>query len=523
VNSFIQLRVLRILFPSLALLALAAASFAPTQAALPAASSCPALTALVLPNGTITQSNLIAAGNFALSPDEHSQDSVEQGFKDVPTFCRVAVTLRPSGDSDIRMEVWMPASGWNGKLQSVGNGGWAGAISYGAMSQAVMSGYATASTDTGHTGNRGTFALGHPEKLVDFGYRAVHEMTAQAKSIIEAYYGKPARISYWNGCSTGGREGLKEAQRFPNDYDGIIAGAAANPRTHLSTWQIWIGQAMLQEPGAFIPKTKYAMIHKAVLDACDALDGVKDGLINDPTLCHFNPSTLLCAGTDSPNCLTAPQVNAMTKILTPVRNPRTGKEIFPTYEAGTELGWGLLAGGTEPFIYALDQYRYVVFQDPNWDWRTLNFDRDVELADKVDNDTINAVDPHLSQFVAHGGKLFLYHGWADPNVAPRASIEYYNSVVEVMGGARKTAGWVRLFMMPGMGHCEGGEGPDTFDKMAVIENWVEKGQAPERIVAAHLSNGVVDRTRPLCPYPQIAAYNGAGSINDAANFVCKTP
>jgi feruloyl esterase len=312
-------------------------------------------------------------------------------------------------------------------------------------------------------------------------------------------------------------------QRYPKDYDGVIAGAAANPRTHLATWQIWIGHAMAKEPGSFIPKTKYAMIHRAVLDACDALDGVKDGLISDPTRCHFNPNTLLCKGADSPACLTAPQVEAMTKIMTPVTNPRTGKEIFPAYEPGTELGWGLLAGGTEPFVYALDQYRYAVFKDPNWDWHTLNFDSDVELADKVDNDTINAVDPNLSEFVAHGGKLFMYHGWADPNVAPLASVEYYNNVVEVMGGAEKSSTWIRLFMMPGMGHCEGGEGPDRFDKMAVIEAWVEKKKAPERIVASHLTNGLVDRARPLCPYPRVAEYKGSGSINDATNFVCKAP
>jgi feruloyl esterase len=523
VNLGTRVRVLCIVFLSGIFLALAAASSAPTGAAPAPPASCPTLSSLALPNATITQAKAISAGDFSLLPEEHSQDSVKSGFKDIPAFCRVAATLRPTSDSDIKIEVWLPSSGWNGKFQAVGNGGWAGAIAYGAMSQALKSGYAAASTDTGHTGGRGTFALGHPEKLADFGYRAVHEMTLQAKSVIEAYYGKPARISYWNGCSTGGREGLKEVQRYPNDYDAVIAGAAANPRTHLSTWQIWIGQAMLKDPASFIPKTKYAMIHKAVLDACDTIDGVKDGLINDPGLCHFKPSTLQCQGADAPNCLTAPQVEAMIKIMTPVTNPRTGKEIFPTYEPGTELGWGVIAAGPEPFIYALDQFRYVVFKDPNWDWRTLNFDSDVDLADKADNDTIDAVDPNLTEFAAHGGKLFMYHGWTDPNVAPRASIEYYNNVVEVMGGAEKTSSWIRLFMMPGMGHCEGGEGPDTFDKMMVIEDWFEKGKAPEKIVASHITNGTVDRTRPLCPYPQVAAYKGSGNINDAANFACKTP
>jgi len=518
-----KLRVISIVFLSGLLLGLAAVSSAPTSAAPPASESCATLLSLSLPNTTITKAAAVPAGDFALLPDEHSQDSVKAGFKDVPSFCRVAATLKPSSDSDIKIEVWMPTSGWNGKFQAVGNGGWAGFIAYGAMSQAVRNGYATASTDTGHVGGRGTFALGHPEKLTDFGYRAVHEMTVQSKSVIEAFYGKPSRISYWNGCSTGGREGLKEAQKYPKDYDAIIAGAAANPRTHLSTWQIAIGQAMFKDSTSVIPKSKFAMIHKAVVDACDALDGVKDGLINDPTQCHFQPSTLLCKGADAPNCLTAPQVETMTKIMSPVMNSRTGKEIYPTYAPGAELGWGVLLGGTEPFIYALDQYRYVVFKDPNWDWRTMNLDSDPALADKVDDNTINAVDPNLSEFVAHGGKLLMYHGWADPNVASLASVEYYNNVVEVMGGAEKTSSFIRLFMMPGMGHCEGGEGPDTFDKMAVIENWYEQGKAPERIVASHLTNGVVDRTRPLCPYPQLASYKGNGSINDAANFVCKNP
>ena len=503
--------------------AFAAVSSAPTSAAPPAPASCATLLSASLPNATITKATLVPAGDFALLPEEHSQDSVKAGFKEVPSFCRVAATLKPTSDSDIKIEVWMPATGWNGKFQAVGNGGWAGFIAYGAMSQAVKSGYATASTDTGHVGGRGTFAMGHPEKLIDFGYRAVHEMTVQSKSIVETFYGKPARISYWNGCSTGGREGLQEVQKFPKDYDAVIAGAAANPRTHLSTWQIAIGQAMFKDSNSYIPKTKWPMIHQAVLDACDAIDGVKDGLINDPGQCHFRPSTLLCKSADAPTCLTQPQVETMTKIMSPVVNSRTGKEIYPTYEPGAELGWRVLLGGTEPFIYALDQYRYVVFKDANWDWHTMNLDSDPELADKVDNNTIDAVDPKLTEFVTHGGKLLMYHGWTDPNVAPRASVEYYNSVVEVMGGAEKTSNWIRLFMMPGIGHCEGGEGPDTFDKMAVIENWYENGKAPERIVASHLTNGVVDRTRPLCPYPQVAAYKGNGSINEAANFVCKNP
>ncbi len=484
-----------------------------------AATSCEGMASLMLPDATITSAQMVAPGGFALPAGPRGARGADR-FKDLPAFCRVAATLKPSSDSDIRIEVWLPASGWNGKFQAVGNGGWAGEISYTALADAVRQGYATVSTDTGHVGNRGNFALGHPEKLIDFGYRSEHDMTVQAKAMIKAFYGTAPKISYWNGCSTGGRQALQEAQKYPMDFDGIIAGAAANPRTHLSTWQLWIAQAVLANPASYIPKSKYPVIHKAVLDACDALDGIKDGLINNPTRCHFNPSVLLCKGEDAPTCLTAPQVEAATKMMTAPKNPKTGAEIFPTYEPGAELGWAVIAGGPEPLVYATDQFRYVVFKDPNWDWKTLNFDSDVALADKVDAGTINATDPNLKEFQAHGGKLFMYHGWSDPNVAPLASVNYYNSVLETMGGPAKTMSWIRLFMEPGMGHCEGGEGPDTFDKMAVIEQWVEKGVAPERIVAAHSTNGAVDRTRPLCPYPQVATYKGSENTDDANNFVC---
>ncbi|PYU19376.1 MAG: tannase/feruloyl esterase family alpha/beta hydrolase, partial [Acidobacteria bacterium] len=234
--------------------------------------------------------------------------------------------MRPSSDSDIRIEVWLPISGWNGKLQSVGNGGWAGFISYPALARGLADGYATASTDTGHTGNTGSFALGHPEKMIDFGYRSEHEMTVAAKAIIAAYYGDGPRLSYWNGCSTGGRQGLTEAQRYPSDYNAIIAGAPANNRTHIYAWSLWIAQAVHQGENSYIPPSKYAMIHKAVVEACDALDGLKDGLIGDPRRCHFDPKVLLCKGADGPSCLTSQQVDVARKIYSAAKNPRTGQE-----------------------------------------------------------------------------------------------------------------------------------------------------------------------------------------------------
>ncbi len=483
-----------------------------------AAAACDTLAGLTLPNTTITSATLVAAGEFSLPGGPR--------FDNLPAFCRVAATLKPSADSDIKIEVWMPAAGWNGKFQGVGNGGWSGSISYGPLVAALRRGYATASTDTGHSGGSGSFALGHPEKLTDFAYRAVHEMTVQAKAIVAAFYGNAPRFSYWTGCSSGGKQGLKEAQRFPADYDGIVAGAPANYWTHLMFSGLWIGQATLKDPASYIPKEKYPVIHKAALEACDALDGAKDGLIEDPARCRFDPAALRCAGDDGPACLTAPQVEAARKIYAGAVNPATAKRVFPGLEPGSELGWGAMAGGPDAFPIVADHFKYVVFKDPTWDFRTLNFDRDVELADKLDNvdgGLLNATDPNLRAFVARRGKLLLYHGWNDQLIAPRNAIDYYKSVVAAMGGADKTMESVRLFMAPGMTHCAGGEGPSSFDALSAIEQWVEHAKAPTEIIASHLTGGVADRTRPLCPYPQVAHYNGAGTIDDAASFVCKAP
>ena len=257
-----------------------------------------------------------------------------------------------------------------------------------------------------------------------------------------------------------------------------------------------------------------------MLNACDTLDGVKDGLIGDPTRCRFDPQVIACGKEDGRECLTARQVETARTIMRPAKTSR-GEEVFPGYAPGTELGWGTIVGGPEPTSLAIDHYKLVVFKDATWDWRTFNIDRDVAVADKVDNGTINAVDPNIQPFTGRGGKLLLYHGWADPLVAPGTSINYYNSVVKALGGPSKTAASVRLFMVPGMGHCGGGEGPNTFDAIGALERWVEEGQPPERIVASHSTNGVVDRTRPLCPYPQVAVYKGTGSTDDATNFVCR--
>jgi len=483
------------------------------------AAPCDTLNSLKLPDTTITAAQVVPAGQFSVPVEGQAKGKGANPYADLPAFCRVAATIEPTSDSDIKVEVWLPASGWNSKFEGVGNGGWAGSISYREMSDALRGGYATASTDTGHVGGRGTFALDHPEKLIDFGWRSEHEMTVKAKAVIQAFYGSAPRLSYWNGCSTGGRQGLKEAQKFPDDYDAVIAGAPAN-RTAIS---LWIADAVLKDPASYIPPSKYPMIHQAALDACDARDGLKDGLIDDPTKCNFDPKTLLCKGADGPSCLTAAQAEAAKKIYSPAVNPRTGQQLFSSLVPGTELGWGIQALGPEPSVNIYDQYRYVVFKDPNWDWRTFNFDSDVVRGDLPENLVMNATDPNLKAFFSHNGKLLLYHGWSDPNVPTLNTIKYYKSVVDTMGGAAKTSNNIRLFLEPGMGHCSGGEGPNVFDKVGALQQWVEQGKAPETLIASHSTGGKVDRTRPLCPYPQVAKYKGSGSIDDAANFSCKAP
>ena len=494
------------------------------------AAICESLVALSLPNATITLAQSVAAGGFSAPATGQGAAPPNATFKQLPAFCRVAATLRPSSDSDITIEAWMPLAHWNNKFQAVGNGGFAGSITYTSgsggiergMAEALKRGYATASTDTGHTGPTAAPFLGHPEKLVDFGYRAVHEMTVAAKAIIDAFYATGPKLSYWNGCSTGGRQGLMEAQRFPADYDGIIAGAPANPQTRLNSWNVYVGQAALKDPANTIPSSKYPMIHRAVLNACDALDGLTDGLISDPTRCNFDFKTLECRGQDSSSCLTAAQVESAQKATNPTVDSKTGEIVFPSLAPGTELGWAAKIGGPTPNSLGTDYFKYVVFKDPDWDWRTFDLETAVALADRIDNGTMNAANPDLRAFRQRGGKLLLYHGWSDQNFSARSTINYFSSVLDRMGSVQ-SAEWLCLFLAPGVGHCGGGEGPNAFDAVTGLEQWVEHGKAPEAIVASHRTDGKVDRTRPVCPYPQVAKYQGTGSIDEASNFTCMLP
>jgi len=492
------------------------------------AATCESLRTLRLPNATIMFVEPVGAGAFVRPADAASPPPQTAAFEQLPAFCRVAATLRPSSDSDIRIEVWMPLANWNGKFQGVGNGGFAGSITYTSgrggiergMAEALARGYATASTDTGHVGGTAAPFLGHPETLIDYGYRAVHEMTVAAKAMVDAFYGAPPRFSYWNGCSLGGRQGLMEAQRFPADYDGIIAGAPANPQTRLSVWNVHVGK-LAARPTHAIPASKYPMIHTAVVNACDASDGLQDGQIGDPSACRFDFGALACTEGDSPSCLTPGQIETARTVTTPAVHSKTGELIFPGLALGTELGWATKIGGREPSALGTEFLKYVVYKDANWDWRTFDFESAVVLADRLDQGTVN-VSADLRAFRQRGGRLLLYHGWRDQNFSAESTINYYGSVRSTVADPG-TDDWMRLFLAPGVGHCGGGEGPNAFDVVAAMEQWVEHGKAPSQVIATRRTDGKVVRTRPLCPYPQVAKYRGTGNIDDAANFACVAP
>jgi feruloyl esterase len=460
---------------------------------------------LVLAGSALAQTPCEKLGSLKL------ENATIQAAERAAGHCRVALVLTPSPDSHIGMEAWLPESGWNGKFEAVGNGGWAGSINFAEMEAAAKEGYATASTDTGHQSKmtpQASFALGHPEKLVDFGYRAVHEMTVTAKALIAAYYGKAARLAYWNSCSNGGRQGLMEAQRYPEDFDGIVAGAPAANWVGRAMGSLWVAQAVHKDEASYIPSAKYAVLHDAVLEACDVLDGVRDGIVGDPEHCRFDPAVVQCAGADGPACLTAPQVEAARKIYAKTR-------FYPGLAPGSELGWATY-GGPKPFAIGNDYGRFVLTGNANWDYRELDVAAAWDGAVKADNGTTNALNPDVRAFLARGGKLIQYHGWSDPQIPPMHSVNYYESVLE-KGDVRDG---YRLFMAPGMAHCGGGAGPNQFNSMAALERWREEGVAPDQIIAARVANNKVVMTRPLCPYPQVAKYKGVGSTNDAGNFVC---
>jgi feruloyl esterase len=467
---------------------------------------------------TITAAQKVAAGRFIPSG---AVPAAAATYVKLPAFCRVEATLKPSADSDIRIEVWLPSAGWNGKLVESGNGSFAGAISYGAMAQSLMAGYAATSSDGGHQGdsNSGAFILGHPEKLVDFGYRAVHVNAVAAKAIVAANYGNDPQKAYFYGCSTGGRQGYGEAQRYPADFDGIIVGAPGINFTRQTGSELATVRQVHDNPAMLIPAPKLKMLQAAVIESCDRIDGVKDGVLENPLKCKFDPGKLLCRGDDKPECLTAPQV-AIARRISAGAVYSNGKPIFPGLPHGTESAWGNMLIRTSPLGYGLDAFRIVALQNPSWDFATFDADRDIADADRSIGAIMNNADPNLKPFFARGGKLLGFHGWADPQNPALNSIGYYNSVAAMLGGEKAISNSYRLFLIPGMGHCGGGEGTTTFDLVGAMDAWVHSGKAPDTIPASRIRDGKVDRTRPLCAYPKQAVYKGNGSTDDAANFSC---
>jgi hypothetical protein len=520
-----------------ALLAVATAFAAPAYAQM----SCESLAGVNLPDTTITVAAVVPAGAF--NPNITT------------TACRVAGSIRPTADSDIRFEVWMPVSGWNGKFLSAGEGGYAGSINYGGIGGALRRGYAGGSTDTGHVGGTADFAPGHPEKVTDFGWRGKHLQAARSKDIIRAFYGQPIRHSYFSSCSNGGRQALHEIQRFPEDYDGVIVGAPANNWTHHFAGFVWNEQALFNTPGAWMAQSKLQAVQAETLRTCDALDGVGDGVAEDPRRCSFDPAGIACpAGADGASCLTPPQVAAVRKIMQGPRNPRTGAQIYPGYftsAAGENASWPAwitgpnVPGGSIQGFFGNAFFGRIVEEIPApgvWDFSTFDFDADMAAADAKTESTMNATETDLSPFTrTHPrGKILMWHGWEDPAISSADAVDYFEKVVRANEDAKD---FFRLYMVPGMLHCGGGPGPNAFgqnlaqspplsnapghDILSALERWVEEDVAPQEIIAVKYVNdqpaqGVL-RTRPLCPYPKVAVYDGSGSTDDASNFNCRPP
>lgn len=488
-------------------------------------------------NTTVTAASMVTSGSL-VTPDNIA-------LSDLPEFCRVQGVSRPTAESSIYYEVWLPTD-WNRRFLSSGEGGFAGRLNYtrrgldGGLDEIVRRGYATASTDTGHEASDPWWAVGHPERAADYLYRSKHLVTVAAKGLIEAYYGEPAKYSYFNSCSNGGRQALVEAQRYPDDYDGYVVGAPWNFQSHSNAGFVWNAQA-LSVPGAAIPPAKLPAINAAVLGACDANDGLADGVINDPSRCSFNPDSLACSGPETDACLTPPQLEALKKIYAGPSNPRTGEKIFPGFTPGSEDAWTGLVTNLNASGLATGYFANLVFENPDWDYRTFDFDSDMAYADQKVGALGNAIETDLTPVRKRKAKIIQYHGWNDQILQPPYSPEYYEAVAKDMGGFKKTQKFFRLFMVPGMIHCYFGPGASSFggvgqqlppkrdrlhDVQTALEAWVERGIAPERLVATkYTDDAAATRTillqRPLCPYPEVAMYKGRGDPNDAKSFVCK--
>lgn len=495
---------------------------------------CSSLKSLQLPDTSITAATVVSSGEATQVPASVSAK--------LPAFCRVIGVLHPTPDSVIRFEVWMPQKNWNDRILDVGNGGFAGSIGYGQMANNILRGYASSGSDAGHQAEAedASWAYRHPEKITDFGYRAVHLTALRSKDIVKAFYSHPQAKAYFDSCSDGGREALMEAQRFPEDYDGILAGAPANNWAHMLTGGLAAMQAMTRDPASYISSRKLPAINQASLAACDAKDGLEDGIVSDPAHCHFDPGLLLCKGAEDVSCLTAPQVASLRVIYDGGKNAR-GAVIFPGLLAGAENpvwhDWvlGNAPGGSN---YVTGFFRYMVYRDPLFQPLTADLDESLRLAIERTSKDVDATDPDLSRFAAHGGKLILYHGWNDPAISPWNTVNYYTSVQKTLGEKRAHS-VVRLYMAPGMEHCANGPGPNLFGQLGLpgaggdgtgamdkLKRWVEDGEIPGTILAMKRTGtpeAPGETIRPLCPYPQQAKYDGKGNPKVPESFVCMAP
>lgn len=527
-------------------------AIAVAQTATQTPAQCERLASLSLPNATITLAQVVNAGAFVVpgnAPREGGGSSALAGtigpvpevpgrvtantaglglgynggkgippFSTLPAFCRVAATLTPSPSSDIRMELWMPIAGWNGNFRGTSPNGLGGVLNYNSMGVGLTDGFAIASTDTGHQGGD-TAWMRDPEKLTDFAGRAMHDTTVAGKTLATAYYGKAPAYSYMIECGGGSAAALHEVQKYPADYNGVVVGGHAAHLTRQIFGQLWLWIVSHPNGVAILPTSKLAAVHEAVLDKCDTLDGVKDGLLEDPTKCTFDPRVIACKAEDGANCLTAAQVEAVQKIYAGPTNPRTNEKIWSPLFPGSELDWSFFTESANPIGIATGALR-MILDDPLWDYRTVDFDRHVAAADRSEIARVNASNPDISSYLGRGGKLILSGGWNNALVPAGAVLDYYKNV-EAKVGIEDTRQGVRLYMVPGMIECNGGPGTDTFDLLGVMQRWVEHGQAPGDVPASRVEHGKVVRTRPLCPYPQVATYRGSGSTDDANNFVCK--
>jgi feruloyl esterase len=524
-------RVRRIASIAAPVLAIGALSPAPSIAA-----SCDAVAGLQIDHTMIDAAESHPAG--AYTPVGGAE------LAGLPAFCRVHGVVSPVDGSHVGFEVWLPEAEWNGKIEMLGNGGYSSAMAFPAMAEQLKRGYAAVATDTGHNGDDPDFAAGHPEAIVDWASRAVHVSIEAAKSVASTLYGEAARHAYFWGCSTGGQQALMEAQRHPEDFDGIIAGDPGNNRTHLNAGFLWqfVKNHHAADLSVIVPPEKLALVTDAVVKECRGKDGglSSDDFLTDPEFCAFQPAELLCKGGDAPDCLTQDEVDAMTAMYSGAHDPKTGEQIYYGWPKGSENsgrvvealpGWSLYwADPAHPDRPArLNFWRIWAFQEPDWDWRSFDFDAGMTTVDDRLAATINAVSPDLSAFRAAGGKLIHYHGLADPVVPPRESIDYYERVQATEDAGRPpradaSADFYRLFLAPGLYHCQGGPGPNVLDGQGALERWVEQGVAPETIAAVKYrddkpAQGVV-MSRALCPYPKRAHYLGAGNPSEASSFSC---